>query len=118
MTRHSIAAQIQHEVGSWPQVRVDVYSHGMIFFHVGSREIGHFHGDRLADLPFPVRIREELVTYGKASLHYLHPKTGWITYYMKSEQDIEPVVELFRLNYHRPWLEKDQQSPRATSSRS
>ena len=106
MSPESIAARIQREVGSWPQVRVDVYSHGMIFFHVGNREIGHLHGERLADLPFPVRIREELVTDGKASLHYLHPKSGWITYYMKSDRDIEPVVELFRLNYHRPWLQK------------
>jgi hypothetical protein len=118
MTRLSIAAQIQHEVSSWPDVRVDVYGGGMIFFHVGRREIGHLHGDRLADLPVPVRIREQLVASGKASVHYLHPTTGWISYYIKGEQDIGPVVELFRLNYERPWLEKDQQSPRATSSRS
>ena len=39
----------------------------MIFFHVGRREIGHLHGDRLADLPVPVRIREQLVAAGKAS---------------------------------------------------
>ena len=76
MISESIAARIQREVGSWPQVSVEVHSHGMIFFHVGRREIGHLHGDRLADLPFPVRIREELVSEGKASLHYLHPKTG------------------------------------------
>jgi hypothetical protein len=104
----SIATKIQREVGSWPQVRVDVYPHGMIFFHVGRREIGHLHGDRLADLPVPVRIREQWVAAGKASLHYLHPRTGWITYYIKSDRDVEPVVELFRLNYHRPWLETER----------
>lgn len=100
----SIAAQIQREVGSWPGVAVDVHGHGMVFFRVGRREIGHLHGTRLADLPFPVRIREQLVAEGRASLHYLHPKTGWITYYTNSPQDVEPVIELFRLNYHRPWL--------------
>jgi Luciferase len=109
MFSESIAARIQREVGSWPQVRVDVHSHGMVFFHVGKREIGHLHGERLADLPFPVRIREKLVTEGKASLHYLHPKSGWITYYLRSVGDVEPVVELFRLNYQRPWLEPERQ---------
>jgi hypothetical protein len=104
MQPESVAAKIQQEVGSWPQVRVDVYP-GMTFFHVGRREIGHLHGDRLADLPVPVRIREQLVAAGKASLHYLHPKTGWISYYIRGEQDVAPVIELFRLNYHRPWLE-------------
>ena len=108
MTPESIAAQIQREVGSWPEVRVEAHPHGMIFFHVGRREIGHLHADRLADLPVPIRIREQLVAAGKASLHYLHPKTGWISYYIKGERDIEPVIELFRLNYHRAWLEAER----------
>jgi hypothetical protein len=115
MTRSSIVAQIEQEVGSWPDVRVDVYGGGMIFFHVGSREIGHLHGDRLADLPVPVRIREQLVAAGKASVHYLHPRTGWISYYIKSEKDVGPIIELFRLNYERPWLRQEEESTPTTS---
>jgi len=107
MPDESIVAQIQREVGSWPDVRVDAYGRNMLFFHVGRREIGHLHGDRLADLPVPVRIREQLVAAGKASLHYLHPETGWISYYIKGQADVAPVIELFRLNYRRPWLEKN-----------
>ena len=34
----------------------------------------------------------------------LHPTTGWSTYYIRGEEDIAPIVELFRLNYERPWL--------------
>jgi hypothetical protein len=101
---NSIAELIEREVASWPGVTVEAYRGGMVFFHVGRREIGHLHGGRFADLPFPVRIREQLVGAGKADLHYLHPKSGWITCYIRSEQDVEGVVELFRLNYGRPWL--------------
>jgi len=115
MTQNSIASRIQHEVGSWPDVRVDVYGGGMIFFHVGRREIGHLHGNRLADLPVPVRIREQLVASGEASVHYLHPQTGWISYHIKGEQDIEPVINLFRLNYQRPWLEQERSSQPGSS---
>ena len=61
----------------------------------------------MADLPFPVRIREQLVTEGKVHLHYLHPTTGWTTYYIRGEQDIDAVVQLFRLNYDRPWLSRN-----------
>ena len=106
MSSESIAAQIQREVASWPGVIVDAYRGGMVFFHVGRREIGHLHGNRLADLPFPVRIREKLVAEGRADLHYLHPKTGWITYYIRGEQDAGAIIELFRLNYSRPWLNR------------
>jgi hypothetical protein len=114
MTAESIAAQIRNEVGSWPDVRVEVHPH-MTFFHVGGREIGHLHGDRLADLPVPVRIREQLVAAGKASLHYLHPNTGWISYFIKGERDVPPVIELFRLNYDRPWLARQHSSHRTLS---
>jgi len=106
MLPESITVKIQREVASWPDVTVEGHRGGLVFFHVGHREIGHLHGDRFADLPFPVRIREELVASGKADLHYIHPKSGWITYYIRGEQDIKPIVELFRLNYARPWLNR------------
>ena len=106
MLTKPIAAKIQDEVSSWEGVTVETHRGGMVFFLVGRREIGHLHGDRMADLPFPVRIREELVATGKADLHYLHPKTGWVTRYMRGDEDVEPIVELFRLNYSRPWLSK------------
>jgi Family of unknown function (DUF5519) len=100
----TLSAQIRETVSSWPDVTVESHRGGMIFFHVGCREIGHLHGNRFADLPFPVRIRKELVAAGKANPHYLHPKSGWVTRYIRGEDDLEAVVELFRLNYGRPWL--------------
>ena len=53
---------------------------------VGGAEIGHLHGDRMADLPFPVRMREELVESGKAQLHHVLPQTGWVSYYLSGEE--------------------------------
>ena len=100
----TISARIQREVSSWPEVVVETHRNGMVFFRMGQREIGHLHGNRFADLPFPVRIREELVAAGSANLHYLHPKSGWVTCYIHREEDIEAILELFRLNYSRPWL--------------
>ena len=112
----SIAVRIAREVMSLPGVTAESHRGGMIFFHVGRREIGHLHGERLADLPFPVRIREKLVAEGRADLHYLHPKTGWVSYYIRRrpgpqgeidvDANVEAIVELFRLNYERPWLTK------------
>src|SRR5262249_49883525 len=97
---------IHREVASWPDVVVEGHRGGILFFRVGRREIGHLHGNRFADLPFPVRIRKELVLSGRAELHYLHPDTGWLTRYIRSDEDIPAIVELFRLNYNRPWLKK------------
>ena len=114
MRSEPIAEQIQREVASWPGVTVHPNGHGMVFFHVGQREIGHLHGSQMADVPFPVRIREKLVAEGKADLHYIHPKSGWITFYIRGEADIEPIVELLQLNLNRPWLKRKSDPDKAT----
>ena len=100
----TISTRIQHEVASWPDIVVEGHRGGIVFFRVRQREIGHLHGTRFADLPFPVRVRRELVAAGKADLHYLHPRSGWVTRYIRSEEDVDAIIELFRMNYTRPWL--------------
>jgi hypothetical protein len=106
MPPDSIARQIHRQVSSWTGVRVDEDYQGLTFFYLGEREIGHLHGSRFADIPFPVRIRQRLVAEGRANPHYLHPESGWITYQIRGDEDVGPVVELFLLNYHRPWLSR------------
>jgi hypothetical protein len=98
-----IATVIAREVASWPDVAVGPHRFGGIEFKVGRRELGHLHGNRLADLPFPLAVRDQLVRAGKAERHHIHPETGWVSVYIRSLEDVSGVVELFRLNYDRPW---------------
>ena len=99
----SPATKIEREVASWPGVSVEPHRFGGVEFRVGRRELGHLHGSRLADLPFPTRIREELVTAGKAEPHHVLPKSGWVSRRIAGHHDVGAVVELFRLNYERAW---------------
>jgi Luciferase len=101
-----IAEVIEREVGTWPGVSVRSHGSGFLEFRLARRELGHLHGDRLADLPFPVRVREQLVAEGKATLHHAHPESGWVSFYIRNEGDVTAVVDLFRLNYERPWLSR------------
>ena len=68
---------------------------------MNGHEIGHLHGERMADLPFPVRMREELVAAGKAREHHVLPQTGWVSYRIRGEEDVAGALELFRKNYER-----------------
>ena len=104
MVIDGIAGAIVRHVAAWPGVTVEERASGFVELKIGRRELGHLHGNRLADLPFPVRIREQLVSAGKASVHYVHPETGWVSFYIQGDQDLDAVIELFRLNYDRPWL--------------
>jgi hypothetical protein len=96
-----IADRIREEVGGWDGVESGSHRFGGIEFRVAGHEIGHLHGDRLADLPFPVRIRRELVKSGQALPHHVLPDTGWVSYRIGSEDDVPGAIALFRLNYER-----------------
>ena len=99
----SIQQQIVREVSSWPGVTIGSHRFGGIEFRLARRELGHLHGSRLADLPFPMRVREELVAAGKAEPHHVLPESGWVSYYIHDVADVGRVLALFRLNYDRPW---------------
>jgi hypothetical protein len=55
----------------------------------------------VADLPFPVRMREELAESGKAQLHHVLPQTGWVSYYLSGEEDVAGTLDLLKKNYDR-----------------
>jgi hypothetical protein len=97
----NIRETIEREVTGWPGVEARVHRFGGVEFRVNGHEIGHLHGDRMADLPFPVRMREELVESGKARVHHVLPRTGWVSYYLRDEGDVAGALELFRKNYDR-----------------
>jgi hypothetical protein len=96
---------IVRQVSSWPGVTTGRHRFGGTEFRFGRRELGHLHGNRLADLPFPLLVRNELVAAGRAEPHHIHAESGWVSYFIHSEADIEQVVALFRLNYERPWAD-------------
>jgi hypothetical protein len=96
-----IREKIEREVGAWPGVEARAHRFGGVEFRVNGHEIGHLHGERMADLPFPVRMREELVEAGAAQVHHVLPRTGWVSYRIRSEDDIDGALALFRKNYER-----------------
>jgi hypothetical protein len=95
-----IGARIEREVTSWPGVTVHARRFGGREFRLGRRELGHLHGARRADLPFPPRIRDMLVETGRAEPHHVLPESGWVSRQIRAD-DVDEVVELFRLAYER-----------------
>jgi hypothetical protein len=91
---------IAAEVAGWPGVTTAPHRFGGVEFRVGRRELGHLHGDRIADLPFPRRIRDELIAEGRARPHHVLPDSGWVTATIPPD-DVEPVIALFRLAFER-----------------
>jgi hypothetical protein len=106
--------RIATEVLSWPGVTSAPHRFGGTEFRLGRRELGHLHGDRFADLPFPRRQRDELIATGRARPHHVLPDSGWVTAPIDPD-DVEPVVELFRAAYERASAAADRRSIDTTS---
>lgn len=92
---------IKRELLAWPGVRVEPHRFGGLEFRLGRVELGHVHGDRLADLPFPRKDRDELIAAGRASPHHVLPDSGWVSRTISTIEDVDVVIELFRRNYER-----------------
>ena len=95
------AEQIRDAVMAWPGVTAVPHRFGGIEYRYGKKEMGHVHGDRLADLPVPRRLHDQLIAAGRAQPHHVLPETGWISVWIRSADDIADVIEIFRVQYER-----------------
>ena len=99
MTVKGAQVRISEEVTSWPGVTVQPHRFGGVEYVIGRREVGHIHGDQLVDIPFPKKVRDEIVAAGRAQPHHILPETGWISFYLRHESDVEQAIALLRESY-------------------
>jgi hypothetical protein len=91
--------RISDAVTSWPDVTSQPHRFGGVEYVIGRREIGHVHGDHLVDIPFPKKVRDEIVAAGRTQPHHILPETGWVSFYVRQETDVEQAVTLLRESY-------------------
>jgi luciferase-like monooxygenase len=94
--------QITETVTSWPGVEAGPGRRGEFAFKLGRRELGHLHGDHAAHFSFPKDTWRELREQGRIVEHPVFPgREGPAARRIESEQDVEDVIALMRLNYDR-----------------
>jgi Family of unknown function (DUF5519) len=100
MTTMTASERITEEVTSWPGVEAGIGVRGEYGFSVGRRQIGHLHGDRAAHFGFPRQVWTALMEQGRVVRHPIdHP--GWAARKIESDEDVDDVIALLRLNYDR-----------------
>src|SRR5215471_19306145 len=91
--------RIDAALQAWPAITSQPHRFGGTEYNLGRREIGHVHGDSLVDIPFPKKVRNELVTGGRAEPHHILPDSGWVSIYLRQASDVERAIELLRLSF-------------------
>ena len=91
--------RITKAVTLWPGVTVQPHRFGGVEYVIGKREVGHIHGDHMVDIPFPKKVRDEIVAAGRAQPHHILPETGWVSFYLRQEVDVEQAIALLYESY-------------------
>jgi len=99
MDAPSLTAAVRRELLAHPEVTEADHRFGGVVFHAGGHEIGHLHGERIADLPFPAHIRDELLATGRLSPDHLTPDSVWVSRRVNGPEDVPEIVALFRISY-------------------
>jgi hypothetical protein len=96
-----IIETIEKEILSWPYVTAGPHRFGGTEFCHNKKEMGHIHSKGLADIRFPMKIRDELVNSGCVKPHHVLPQSGWVSYWFHNseKEDVPAVIELFKLRY-------------------
>ena len=91
--------RITQAVTSWENVTAHPHRFGGVEYVIGKREIGHVHGDHLVDIPFPKKVRDAILAARKAQPHHILPETGWVSFYLREEEDVEKAISLLRESF-------------------
>ena len=91
--------KIDAVVGRWPGVSSAPHRFGGTEWRLGKREIGHVHGDQMVDIPFPKKLRDELVAARQAQPHHVLPDSGWVSLSLNRDEDLKWAVVLLRHSY-------------------
>jgi luciferase-like monooxygenase len=78
-------------------VELSVHRFGGVGFNFGGRELAHLHGNGLFDAFVGMRVRDNIVQSGMALPHHVFPRSGWVSFRIKTEADLPNALELMRI---------------------
>jgi hypothetical protein len=86
-------------VKGWEEVEIRPHRYGGLEFRLGKRELGHIHSEVFVDIPFPKAVRNELVAGGEAEAHDILPNSGWVSVFLRANEDVERAIVLLKRSF-------------------
>jgi hypothetical protein len=93
--------KLKQEVSSWPGISVHPHRFAAREYRFGKAEVGHVHFWGDVDIPLPRSVRDFLLAQNLAEQHRWVPDSGWTTFRIRGDKDIEHAIWLMRLSYLR-----------------
>jgi len=83
-----------------PSVTKASHRFGGTEYQIHGLEFMHSHGHDFLDIRLSKEDQERVLQEGKAESHRFAPQAGWITFKIKSEDDIEAAKVIIRLAHN------------------
>lgn len=96
---------IEKEVSSWEGVSLSQHKYGGLQFNYRNKELGHIHSNGLLDVHFPRSVRDKLIADKEAEPHHVFVNSGWLSLYIKTEEDAGKAVQLLERSF---FLKKEE----------
>ena len=91
--------QLENEASEWVGISTAPHRFNAVEFNLDKHEIGHIHRRGTLDINFPKRMRDVLLEEGRVEEHHYVPESGWTTFRMNSEDDVDDGRWLLRVSY-------------------
>ena len=91
-------AAVEKAAQRLPGIRLGRHHYGGIGFFYRGKETSHLHGNGLLDC-FVGRENRDLLlrTSAGVTAHHVFPRSGWISFFVKSPGDVERALELIQI---------------------
>lgn len=103
---------IESELATWEGIERLPHKFGGIQFNREGKEIGHIHSNGILDILFTRKIKNELLRTGSATDHHVFSNSGWITFYIRSSEDIQNAISLLARSYNLKFSDHRNENPR------
>lgn len=91
--------EIEKEILELPGVTATIHKYGGLQLNYQQKEIGHIHSNGLLDMPLTMKLKNELMKDGRIQDHHSFRNTGWISFYIRSDNDRQYAVSLLKTGY-------------------
>lgn len=87
-------------ISDLPDVASGPHRFGGVEFKAHGLEFMHFHGQTHLDIRLSKSDQAHVLAEGKAEKHLYAPQAGWVTFIIRSREDIEKAREIIRLSHN------------------
>ena len=90
--------KIQEELNKDTNITISIHKYGGIQFNYKNKELGHIHGNGMVDVLLNKKMKSELIAKKWVQEHHTFKDSGWVTLFLKSDNDIEIAVKVLKMS--------------------